>query len=84
MSWNYRVVRVEYINQGTVEPEYSIRRCYYNNETDTLPSKWAAQGASPEGDNFDELRDDLTRMKEAFSQPVLTEKRGKLVEWKPK
>lgn len=85
MSWNFRVVKTNYIFEGKTNPVFTIHRCVYaslpvvGNE---LPTKFGIQEAAPEGESVEELRAELHRMLEALDRPVLTEKRGKLVEVK--
>jgi len=84
VSWNYRVIRVDYVDPDTkaIEPCYSVHRCFYNKEEDVIPVKWGQQPASAEGASIEELKLDWARQLEAINKPVLVEKRGKLVESK--
>lgn len=83
MTWNYRVIRVDYIYEGKTEPCFAVHRCYYEYEADLIPTKWSQSPASPEGETLGELLDDYSRLRLAFEKPVLVEERGKLVEAKP-
>lgn len=85
VTWNYRVLRAEFVVADGVEPCYSIHRCYYATPDDPLPTKYAAQPASPEGETIEELKDDLSRFLGAFDKPVLTtDSRGKVKAYREK
>ena len=81
MSWNYRVVRTDFVYDGTTTPVFSVHRCYYAKSSDTLPVKYGAVEASPEGETLDELRVSLHQMMEALEKPILTPKGNRLVEY---
>ncbi len=82
VTWNYRVIRTDYIFEGKTEPSYSVHRCYYEKSDDSIPKKWSQQPATPEGDSMEELKSDCSRFLLALQKPVLIEKRGKLMESK--
>lgn len=81
VSWDYRVIRTDYIHDGKTEPCFSVHRCYYVKDSD-IPAKWGQQPASPEGETIEELKGDIGRLAAAAMRPILIVKRGKLQEAK--
>lgn len=73
--WNYRVVRKlnqEHDVEGTLLDEvyeFTIHEVYYNHEG--TPRAWSTEPDTPYGESVEELADDLRRMQEAFTRPVL-------------
>ena len=65
MSWNYRVLRYETVND---EPFYGIHEVYYDG---TTPSGHTVKEARVGGESLDEIRDILKMMGEALNKPIL-------------
>jgi hypothetical protein len=65
MTWNYRVLRT--IING--EETFAIHEVYYDKNGN--PDSCTKRASEPFGENLKELRSDMDRMLEAFSQPVL-------------
>ena len=70
MSWNYRIFEVHSKGLfGEDRKHYEIREAYYDNKGKI--EAWAADPISPLGDDFDDLKEDMRFMFEAFKKPVL-------------
>ncbi len=92
MYWNHRV-----IFHSETNPEdsyYAIHECYYGVQYEDpsdeshydgvlLPNGWTQRPVSILSDNIEEMRKTLNFMLTATHRPLLTEKGGKLVEYKP-
>lgn len=72
--WNYRVIRHK--NRGVVY--FGLHEVYYNEDGIDL---WTESAVAAIGDSPYELRETLGKMLSALDKPVLTEKRGELVEY---
>jgi hypothetical protein len=64
-KWDYRVFQNEQGHLGIVE-------CYYDREN--RPVSRSEAFMEPYGEDFAELRKDLSRMTAALNKPILTEK----------
>ena len=64
MSWRYRVFRSDHED----EVSYSIHEVYTMDDG----IRWTTDEMSPRGETLQELSKDLTRMREALSEPVLS------------
>jgi hypothetical protein len=73
MSWNYRLVQRDYVN----EIEVQIHEVYYNK--DGTISMYTQSPISPSGygetldDAVTSLKNDINLMRAAFNKPVLTQ-----------
>lgn len=74
-GWNYRVVAVERDGRMT----YGIYEVYYDEAGSA--ARRTADPSEPYGTSLDELRRDYDHMAEAFLQPLLTERDGRM--WPP-
>lgn len=71
-GWDYRVVAVERDGQLT----YGIYEVYY--DEDGSPAMRTEAASEPYGTSLEELRTDYDNMAEAFLQPLLTERDGRM------
>jgi hypothetical protein len=70
MHWNHRVVRHHTKNiMGDPDVGYAIHEVYYDD--DGSIRGMTQDAVSPYGDTPEELKDDLERMLEAISKPIL-------------
>ena len=69
-NWNYRVVKRSADEYG--EETYHIYECYYWPDQSIRFS--SSVPASPFGESYDELKENMHQMAEAFHKPV--------IEWK--
>ena len=67
MSWNYRIVRKN--NDRFGEETYQIHECYY--WPDQSVRFVSSRGIDPWGESFDELKENMHQMAEAFHRPVV-------------
>lgn len=74
-GWGYRVVAVDKDGRTT----YGIYEVYYDDEGQ--PATRTEAPAEPHGMSLDELRRDYDTMAEAFLQPLLVERDGRM--WPP-
>jgi hypothetical protein len=78
MPWNYRIVKTQYNitlsrkKDPFIEEVFTIREVYYDDEGHIILWSSGETGIAPQGTTQDELRDDLYKMLEAFTKPVLT------------
>lgn len=68
MTWNHRVVKRTYEDQGVVE--FGIHETYYYDDNAEV-SAITTDPVAIAGDNVPELRETLERMLAALDQPVL-------------
>lgn len=79
MTWNYRVVKVEYrqsVVPDRVETAYEIRTAYYPEgaEPDSRPDSIGDRPVAMSGENNHDLLKTLLKMVEALKRPVLDAK----------
>ena len=72
MSWNFRVVKRNY-SRDVILPTYQIHEVYYEEDGETIRF-CSSHGIDPFGESYDELKENMHQMAEAFHKPV--------VEWK--
>lgn len=72
-GWDYRVVAVERDGRLT----YGSYEVYYD-EDGSPATRTEAAASEPNGTSLDELRRDYDHMAEAFLQPLLTERDGRI------
>lgn len=71
-GWDYRVVAVDRDGHMT----YGIYEVHY--DEDGSPATRTEAASEPYGTSLDELRRDYDHMAEAFLQPLLTERDGRM------
>lgn len=71
MSWNYRVFRCA---NPDGSPYYEMRETHYDKALKV--DGWAESSASPMGETFKELINDLAWIIAALTKPILDEKTG--------
>lgn len=69
MTWNYRVLRKQYVESGITQ--YSIHEVYYDEDGEI--KGWTADPVEPHGETLVELKEDLTCFIKALEKPVLVE-----------
>lgn len=65
MTWNHRVFEVKHKD----ETYFELREVYYDEQGKVIG--YTQEGASPLGEDMDELRQDLGRMLLALDKPIL-------------
>lgn len=76
-KWNYRVFQLMH-PLGTGEHYYEIRDTYYNN--DGIPNSYSQTASYPGGGTLEELREDMIRITDALTRPVLCLRDGEIKE----
>jgi hypothetical protein len=62
--WNYRVIKY-------TTGEFMLHEVYYENDGDALPTSISSNAAVVIGDDIDEMKRVIEKMKEALDKPVL-------------
>lgn len=74
MSWNYRVIKKDFLGEYVDIPEdqvsFGIHEVYYDDSTGGIVS-CTIDPVDPYGESMDELRDCLNKMLLALDKPVL-------------
>ena len=70
MSWNYRVLKDDLDRSSE---RLSIHEVYYDEKDGKeVPTFYTQNPVAPKGDNFEELRTDVSQYIEALDKPVLS------------
>lgn len=80
MTWNYRIMRREYVDIVDGKPvsteAFEMYECHYQ-ERATIPHGWAETPVSVSADDIEGMTWMLAKMTEAASKPVLDYETGK-------